>query len=194
MENKEEEKIDETWKKFLRKHWKMTLLLIGAGAGAVVGALLVFLWVVANAQATGLVPIDLGMWTVGYTVTFIINVILWELLFIGIPVVVAAILIIMLWWKKLPEEEREEYKREPKKGWRRRGTSSGGGGGIISFLVMITWLIIIWVDNMWNIAFEDWFFNYWIYSGLAAFLWVLLIFGVPITILIILWLRRELKE
>ncbi|MHA1651102.1 MAG: hypothetical protein ACTSYB_12975 [Candidatus Helarchaeota archaeon] len=192
MSKNENENIDEVWKKFLRNHWKMTLAIIGGGAGAVIGGLFVFLWVVTNTQATGLVPTDLGLWTVGYTVTFILNVILWEFLFIGIPVIVVALLIFLFWWKKLPEDERKEYKREPKKGKARRKSSAGSSG--FSFLILLTWLIVIWVNNMWNVPFENWLFSYWIYSWLTAFLWDLLIFGVPIAILITIWLYREVKE
>ncbi|MHA1266096.1 MAG: hypothetical protein ACTSRS_12765 [Candidatus Helarchaeota archaeon] len=187
------ENNDKAWKKFLRRHWKMTLVFIGGAIGAVVSALFVFLWVVANAQTTGLVPTDLGLWTVGYSVTFILNVILWEFLFIGIPVIASVILILIFWWMKLPEDERKEYTTEQKKGKSRRGTSKGGSGAV-SFLILLTWLIVIWVNNLWNVPFENWLFDQWIYFCLTAIFWDLIIFGIPLTILILLWLRHELTE
>lgn len=192
MEKEEKGKLDERWKKFLENHWKMALILVVGIIGAILGAIFVFLWRVSDAQATGMVPSSIGLWTVGYAVTFILNVILWEALIIGIPVVVAVILVVVLWWNKLPEEEKEGYKREPPKGWRRRRTSMGGGGGGV--LILIAWLLVVWIDNMWNTAFQDWTFNYWVYSGLIAVLWIAIIFGIPIVVLGSLWLLRELKK
>src|SRR3989304_5989045 len=122
------------WKKFVRRHWKMTLLVVGGIAAAAVAALLVFLWVVADAQATGLVPSGLGQWTVGYVLTFILNTILWELILVAswvIPIVVATY---FLWYKKLPDEERREYEGGP-----RRSRSAGGGGGS-SFFLALGWV------------------------------------------------------
>ena len=108
------------------------MVIIGVVIGAAIGALLVFLWVVENGQATGLIPKLLGEWTVGHFITFILHMILWELLFIGIPLAVAAFLIYLQWWRKLPEEEK----------WTSRGISAGKSSGGISFLVTIVWLIL----------------------------------------------------
>ncbi|MEE9115442.1 MAG: hypothetical protein V3U09_00930 [Thermoplasmata archaeon] len=192
---KNEEMIDdEVWKSFLRKHWKATLSMIGAGVGAAIAGLLVFLWVVADAQATGLVPAGLGEWTVGYVFTFMLNVILWELILVGSWVIPVAIGIFFQWYKKLPDEERKKYEGKPKKKWPRHGMSAGGDDGGIGLLVFITWLIIVWVDGKWNLAFQSWTFNDWIYTGLAAILWDLLIIGVPAGILIIWWTRRGMKQ
>ena len=160
------------------------MVIIGVGIGAAIGALLVFLWVVKNGQATGLIPKLLGEWTVGHFIIFILHVILWELLFIGIPVAVAACLIYMLWWRKLPEEEKRPS----------RGISAGKSSGGISFLVTIVWLIIVWIDGRWNLAFQSWTLNDWVYSWLTAFLWVSLIIGSPVVIGGIWWLRKELRE
>lgn len=194
MAKTNEELSDEVWKKFLRRHWKMTIAMAGGIAGAAIVALFVFLWVVADAQATGLVPAALGQWTVGYFFTFILNVILWELVFVGswgIPIVVV---IFFQWYKKLPDEEREEYEGEPKKKRPRRGMSGDRGGGFISFLVGLTWLILVWIEGRWNLAFQAWTFNDWIYSWIAAALWDLLILGVPVAIFIIWWIRKEMKK
>src|SRR5688572_13614171 len=118
----------------------MTVLTVGGIAAAAVAALLVFLWVVADAQAMGLVPSGLGAWTVGHVLTFILDVILWELILVAswvIPIVVATY---FLWYKKLPDEERREYEGGP-----RRRRSAGENGGI-SFFVGLVWLVIVWID------------------------------------------------
>ena len=86
MMNTDEEKLDEEKRRFLLKHWKMTLVMVACIVAAAVVALLVFLWVVNEAAAV--MPASLGEWTVGYLVTFILHLIFWELLLVatwGIP-------------------------------------------------------------------------------------------------------------
>ncbi|MHA1650207.1 MAG: hypothetical protein ACTSYB_08435 [Candidatus Helarchaeota archaeon] len=193
MSASEEEINDEVWKKFLRKHLQVVLFIIIVGIGVVIGGIFVFLWVVENSQKLGLVPTALGQWTIGHTVTFILEVILWEFIFIGIPLIIVAV-ITVYWWHKLPDDEREEYEREPKKKGPRRRLILGSGSGLISLTVFLTWLIIVWNDGMWNIAFQNWTINYLVYSTLTAILWDLLIIGIPVTIIVFLWIRREMKE
>ena len=179
---------DEAWKKFLRRHWQIAILMIGGIAVAAIVALFVFLWVVADAQATGLVPEVIGEWTVGYIFTFILTVILWELIFVASWVIPFGVVIYFQWYKKLPDKERKEYEGRP-----RRRKSAGGSSGI-SCLVSLIWLIIVWIDGRWNLAFQKWTFDDWIYSWLAACLWTLLIVGIPGTIFIIWSLRRPKKD
>ena len=56
----------------------------------------------------GLVPATLGLWSMANIISFILNAIFWELVLIGIPVVIGAILG-WQWWKRLPDEEKKEY-------------------------------------------------------------------------------------
>lgn len=183
-----ENERDEAWKKFLRRHWKTTSLVIGGIAGALTAALLVFLWVVADAQAKGLVPAGLGDWTVGYVFTFTLNVILWELVLVGSWVIPMVVVVYFQWYKKLPDEERKEYEGGP-----RRRRSAGEGGGM-SFFVGLIWLIIVWVNGRWDLAFQAWTFDDWIYSWIAAGLWSLLIVGIPGLIFIVWSLRRNGRQ
>lgn len=173
------------WKRFVRRHWKMTLLTVGGIAAAAVAALLVFLWFVADAQATGLVPSGLGEWTVGHVLAFILNAILWELLLVASWVIPIGVAGYFLWYNKLPDEERKEYEGGP-----RRAKSTGANGGI-SFFIGLVWFVIVWLDGKWNLAFQDWTFNDWVYSWIAAGLAVLLIAGVPAMIYLIWSLRRK---
>lgn len=193
MTELKDETNDEVWKKFLRKYWKLSLIVVVGIIIAAIGFFSTLIWFKQYAQDTGLVPVALTSWTVGYIVTFVLNSILWEFLIIGIPVIAAAVVILVFWWNRLPEDEKKEYQREPKK--RRRGRSAGGGGGLIGFFSQLIWLIIVFRDGMWGVAFSDsrWNLNYLIDSYLLAFVWVLIIGGIPATIGVIWWLRRELK-
>jgi hypothetical protein len=173
-----------SWKLFVRRHSKFLLVMAGGIAAAAAAALSVFLWVVATTQATGLVPPGLGDWTVGHAVTFILTVILWELLLVASWVIPLAGAVYFVWYRRLPAEERWKWGRGP-----RRRRAAGGGGGI-SFFTWLVWLVIVRADGRWNLAFKNWTFNQLVYSWIAAGLVVLLILGFPAVIYLIWSLRR----
>jgi hypothetical protein len=178
----------EGWKKFLQKHLNMVALFVVAVILASVGAIYVFLWFVGDAQSTGLVPTTLRLWTMGHLVTFILNTIFWELLLIGIPVIIAAAAA-WLWWRGLPSDEKKEYHFF---GRGSRATSGGGGG--VSLLFFIAFCIKVFLDGNWNVAFATWTFDYIVYSMLWILIWTLIIFGIPIALGVIWWINHEMKK
>jgi len=176
-----------TWKKFLRKHWRIVALFAVSAAAAAIGAAVVFLWFVGNAQSTGLVPSTLGLWTMRHLVTFIIYAILWEALIIGIPAIVAAVAG-WQWWRRLPNEEKMEYQF-----FGTRSRTTGGGGGISLFL-FIAYCIKVYLDGNWNRPFATWTLNYLVYSLLWTVIWLLIIFGIPAAIGLGWWINHEIKK
>ncbi len=182
---------EKVWKVFLRKHWKMLVVFIIAAIVAVAGAILVLLWFVGNAQASGLVPSLLGAWTMNHLVTFILNLIFWELVIIGIPALVFVLIIIFLWWKRLPSEERADYRRGQLFGKRSRRSD---GSEAVSFFVFIGFIIKVYADGNWNTAFATWTFNYFVYSLVWVFVWIAVIAGIPLLIGGIWWLQRAMRR
>jgi len=170
-------------KKFLRENWQMALLIFIAGVIAVAGAILVFLNTVENMQATGAVPMMIGEWTVGFCITFFLNLLLWELIIVGIPVAVAGFAIYMLWWRKLPKDK-----------WPRRDEKKSSDEGAFSFIVTIAWLIIVWIEGKWDLAFQSWTLNEWVYTWLSAFLWVVFIGAIIGAIVFVVWLTKDQIE
>jgi len=178
----------EGWKKILRKHLNMVALFIIAVILAVVGAVYVFLWFVGNAQSTSMVPATLGLWTMRHLITFVLYAIFWELLLIGIPAVLAAVAG-WLWWRKLPSDEKMEYHFFGK-----GSRTTSGGGGAVSLLLFIAFCIKVYIDGNWNVAIGTWTIDYIVYSLLWILIWIVIIFGIPITIGIIWWIRQEMKK
>ena len=187
MSETESENGSEIWKKFLRNHWNMLVLFIVGTILASIGAILVYLWFVGDAQSTGMVPTSLGQWTMGHLVTFLLHLIFWEVLLIGVPVIIAAVAG-WLWWKKLPNEEKKECHFFGKSS---RATSGGGG---ISLLFWIVFAIKVFTDGNWNVAFATWTFDYLVHACITALIWILIIFGIPIVLGIIWWIRHEMKK
>lgn len=184
----ESEKI---WIKFLRNHWKMFALFIVMAILVIIGFILVFLGVVESAQNTGLVPTTLNLWAMNHIVTFILHVIFWEAVYIGIPVLIIALAAWQLWWKKIPEDERKEYKQKHLFG--KRSTRSDGGSAI-TFFINVLFIIKIYFDGNWNKPFADWTFDYLIHSYLFVIILILVICGIPIAIGVTFWIRHEMKK
>ena len=194
MTENEKEVKDEVWKKFLRRHWKIILVILGATVGAFIVGVFVFLKVHTKIQIDYPALVTVGNWSMQYVVTFLLRLLLWEFVCVGIPIIVVAGVIFFQWWKKLPDDEREEYEKEPFSKENRRRLTAGGSGGIVTFLIFVTWLVIVWLDGNWTVTFGSWDFSYIVYSWLAATLWALLIFGLPVAVFFVWWLRRELKS
>jgi hypothetical protein len=177
---------DSDWKNFIRKHWGIVAVFATAVALAVAGAVYVFWWFTGNAQSTGLVPSTLNLWTMGNVVMFILHLIFWELVLIGIPVAVGAVLG-WQWWKRLPAEEKEYHLF----GKRSRSRNAGGA---ISPLLFIAFAIKVYVDGNWNVAISTWTLNYVVDSMITILIWIVAIFAIPATIGIIWWIRHELNK
>jgi hypothetical protein len=175
------------WRKFLKKHWNMLAYWIIAAIIAAIGAILVFLWFVGDAQSTNIVPMTLRQWTMAHLINFILHLIFWELLIIGILVAIAAIAG-WLWWKQIPDEERKEYQFFDK------GSRTTSGGGGISFLFFVAFCIKVYIDGNWNVAIASWTLDYVVDSMITILVWGAIIFGIPAIIIALIWLNYEIKK
>jgi flagellar basal body-associated protein FliL len=187
MGETEPEMDQKYWKTFLKKHWNIVVVFILGAVLALAGAILIFLWFVADAQSTGMVPTTLGPWTMGNIVTFILHLIFWELLLIGVPAIIGAVAG-WQWWKRLPDEEKKEYHF-----FGSSSRTTGGGGGV-SVLFFIAFCIKVFIDGNWNVAIASWTLDYVVGSMISILVWVLIIFGIPIALGIIWWMSHERKK
>lgn len=188
MENETNvEKESEGWKEFLKKRWGMLAYWIVVAIVASVGAVMVFLWFVDEAQLTSMVPTGLGQWSMGNGVTFMLHLIMWELVIVGIPVAIAAVAAWM-WWKRIPEEERKRYTFFDK------GSKAQNGGGGVSLLFFIAFCIKVYIDGNWNVAIATWTLDYVVNSMITILVWCVIVFGIPAAIIGILWLIHEAKK
>jgi hypothetical protein len=174
-------------KKFVRKHWDIVTVAIAAGILAVIGAVYVFLWFVANAQSTGLVPATLGLWSMGNMVSFILYAIFWELVLIGIPVAIGAILG-WKWWKRLPDEEKKGYHFFGKR------SRSRVAGGVVSPLLFIAFALKVYINGNWNVAISSWTLDYVVGSMVTILVCIAVVFAIPATIGLIWWLSHVMNK
>lgn len=175
------------WRGFMRKHWGMVAAFAGAFILAFAGAVYVFLWFAGNAESTGLVPRTLGLWTMANLVNFILNAIFWELLLIGIPVAVVGVAG-WLWWRRLPDEERRACRLFGKR------TRAARGSGGVSLFFFVLFCIKVYLDGNWNTAISTWTLDYVVGSMILILEFVLVVFGIPIAVGVIWWIRRKMNE
>jgi len=175
-----------TWKRFIRKHWSIFAIFVVAAISAVAGAVYVFWWFTGNAQTIGLVPSTLSGWTMNNAVMFILHLIFWELVLIGIPVAVGAV-IAWQWWKRLPAEE----KKEQMFGKRSRSRDTGGA---VSPLLFIAFAIKVYIDGNWNSAISTWTLDYVVGSMITILIWIAVLFAIPAIIGVVWWIRHETNK
>ena len=187
MNESKQENAHKGWKVFLRKHWRIAALFLAGAVVAFIGAILVFLWFVEDAQSIGMVPTTLGLWTMGHMVTFVLHLIFWELVFIGIPAIISGVAG-WQWWKGLPDEEKKEYHL-----FGSRSRTTGGSGGI-SVLFFVAFCIKVFIDGNWDVAVASWRLDYVVSSMIAILIWSVIIFGIPAAIGVIWWISHELKK
>jgi hypothetical protein len=182
---------DNIWILFMRRHWSMFVFWIGIIIGAVIGVIYVFFWFVEDAQASSLVPEALGLWSMEHLIEFLLNLLFWEIVIIGIPLIIIIVLIYLLWWKKLPYDELQEYKQSHLFGKSSRTRDSGTG---ISLFINIAFAIKVYLDGNWDKPFAEWKFDYLVQSYFTVLLWLLVIFGTPILIGGSWWIWHKMKK
>jgi len=173
-------------KGFLKRHWGALAIFIIAGILICVSAVYVFAWFTGQAQASDLVPSNLGLWSMGNVVMFILNAIFWELLLVGIPAVIGAV-IGWQWWRRLPEEEKLQCQFG-------KGSRSRNAGGAIWPILFIAFALKVYFDGNWNIAISTWTLNYVVGSIVTILIWGAAILVVPATAAFVWWIRREISN
>jgi hypothetical protein len=174
------------WRGFFRRHWGAVAIFVLAGALAIAESIYVFWWFAGFAVSSGLVPSTLGLWTMGSLVAFILNLIFWELLLVGVPAAIGAV-VGWMWWRRLPYEERSGYRMG------RRGRSAQGSSAV-SFLIFIGFCLKVYLDGNWNVPIASFTLAYVVGSVIIIITWGLIIFGIPAAIALTWWLRREMKK
>jgi hypothetical protein len=177
MEEKDRCSDGEFWKREILKHWEVfTVFIIGCVA-AIAGALLVLFWFIETSQVGAMGTATIGEWTIAWIWEFVIFLILWELLIVGIPAGVALGLGWYFGWMRLSAEERAEFKGR----WGSRRTAESGGFGFAMFIV---YSIYMYINGELYTPFGDYPYTYWVYSWFRLLAWLLVIFGIPAAIIL----------
>ncbi|MFW9943265.1 MAG: hypothetical protein ACFFFT_19675, partial [Candidatus Thorarchaeota archaeon] len=151
---------------------------------AFIGLILVLLWVIEANPFVDPRTGRIGNWTLNYLVGTIILLIIWDLLFVGVPAALFFGVGGYLWWRKLPEEDKKEIKERDKKEKSRKAQKYGGGGGGFGIFMFIAYCIYIAVDGNYNTPLVGRPYTYWLYSYMLTFMWIVIVFGIPVAIIL----------
>ena len=180
-----EELSEETyWKEFAKKNWKLIVVAIVACVILFIVALVVIIAYINASPIGGMGTWTLNEWTLNYIVGFIIQIILWELLFVGLPAGIIFGVGGYLWYTRLSEEDKQEHKAREKKNKHRKRNAGGSGGG--SFFMFIAYCIYVAIDGNYNALFGSQPYSYWVFAGFYTMMWLLIIFGIPIGIILLI--------
>lgn len=183
-----EEVSDEVfWKNKIKQYFKIFAICIIAVIVCAIGALLVLVWFIETSTLGGQGEWTFNNWTLNYVVGFMILIILWELLLVAVPAALFFGLGGYLWWKKLPDEEKQVFKgREKKEGKKYQHPKNAGGSGGFSLFMFIAYCIVIAIDGNYNTRFGLLDYSYFIYAWFFTFMWLLIIFGIPVAIILLI--------
>jgi hypothetical protein len=192
------EDIDEGifWLKKLRQHWKALAVVIAAIICIITGLILVFVWFIESSPIGAFGTAELNDWNLDWIVGFVILLILWELLFVGVPTALFFGVGGYLWWRRLADEEKQEIKARDK-GKKKRTKETAGGSGGFGCVMFIAYCLYHGIMGTYYTTFGTYSYAFWIYSYFYTFAWILITLGGPaIIILIIVYFTvwRKKKE
>ena len=182
---------EEFWPRKIKQHWKAFIVFIIGCICAAAGAVLVLFWFIETSSIGAMGTATFGEWSLAWIWGFFIFLILWELLLVGIPVIIALGLGWYLFWRSLSDNEQIEFKERDKK--KHRGASAGSS---FSILMFIAFSIYMYINGYFYAPFDDYPYSFWVYSWFHSLGWLLLIFGIPVVIILILvyvaiWRKKE---
>jgi len=180
-----EELSDELfWKQKIKKHLTAFIVIIIAGICIVTGAILVLFWFIQTSPIGLQGTATFDQWSLDWIVGFYILVILWELLFVGIPTGLFFGVGGYIWWNRLPDEEKQEFKARDKKKTHTKRNAGGGGG--FSFFVFIAYCIYMGIQGNYYATFGSQPYSYWVYSWFLTIMWILIIIAIPICLILLI--------
>ena len=180
----EELSDEQFWKKKIKEHMRLFIVIIIAGACIFTGVLLVLFWFIETSPIGQQGEALIGDWSLDWIVGFSILVILWELLFVGIPTGLFFGVGGYIWWNRLPDEEKDEFRARDKKE-KHRARDTGGSGGC-GFIMFIAYCIYMGVQGNYYAPFSSQPYSYWVYSWFLTLMWIFIVLGIPACIILLI--------
>jgi hypothetical protein len=159
-------------RKLFKTHWRVFIVAAVLCIIAVIGAVSVLLWFIQTSSIGVQGSLPISQWSLATLLWFLFNLVLWELLFVGLP---SAIIFGgggYLWWNSLSPKDKQELK----------GAGNGGkgdSGNAFEFFFFIAYVIYILVDGNFHTPFGSLPYSYWVYAALWTMFWILILVGIP---------------
>jgi len=189
----EELKEEIFWKGMAKKHWPAILIFGLACLGFFIWFFTIILMYVDNSDIGGYGEWFLTDFSIGTGILWLLVLIGWELLLAVLPTVgILCLIVAIYWFAILPEEDKEAIKTRERKDKKKKYRKTEGGG--FTFLITIAFLIVVFVQDQWLTPIGNLPYSYWIGAYLQGFIWVCIIAGIPILILILIYIFVKSKK
>lgn len=185
------------WMGMIKKHWYVLIIYGIALAGLIAGGFIV-LWKYIESWSYSILPSGpnstFDEFSLGIFVLWIIWLILWELLYVWLPVIGYCIIVtVILWYKIIPEEDKQAIKSREKKEKKKTKKAAGGSGGA-GFLFFLVFMLVVYIDgNYWTLA-GNLNYSYYLYAYLVGMFWVFIVLGIPFLIIIIIYVCKKWRK
>ncbi|MFA5406286.1 MAG: hypothetical protein WC307_02925 [Candidatus Nanoarchaeia archaeon] len=177
---------DKRVKKLIKQYWKVFFAAIIVVVIAVIGAVSVFVWHIQTSDIGLQGAATISEWSMISALSFIISLLLWELLFVGLPAIIILCGGGYLWWNNLSFKQQREFKKEQRT-QRGHHARKGGAGGFVTFIAFIIYLAI---EGNLATPFGDLPYSYWVFAYLSSIAWLLIIAGIPGVIISLLYFKQ----
>ena len=182
------------WRNLILQFWYVVVLFGIIIIGAIIGTILIFDWYIRINPIGGQGTWTFDQFSMGTLIELIIFLILWELIIVIIPGLIGVGIIIGILWfviftPELKDDIKLQIKRDEERE-RRYGRRSEGGGAF-GFLMFIGVCIYIFIDGNWATEFGNLNIRYFVDAWITVFIWVLIIFGIPILIIATIWFLNK---
>ncbi len=180
-----EEKSEEPyWKEFAKKNWKLIAIAIAACVVLFIVALVVIISYINTSPIGGQGTWTVDQWTLNNIVGFIIQIVLWELLLVGLPAGVFFGVGGYIWYTRLSDEEKQDMKAREKANKHRKRNAGGSGGG--GFFMFIAYCIYLAGQGKYDTPFGNESYSYWVFAMFYTLMWIFIIIGIPVVIILII--------
>ena len=191
--------VKEFFRGLMKKYWYLLVLVIIGIVGAFIGFILVILTFINNTGTPPIATWTFNQFSVGTVVLISVLLILWMLLLVVLPTMgYFGIIAGVSWWKILSSDEKSTLKiwmkQEDRKEHRKKRMKRSGGSGGFSFLTILAFLIIVFVNGNWWTLFGNLNFSYFVIAYLTGIIWMAIIAAIVGTILLILFLLGKLEK
>jgi hypothetical protein len=180
------------WKGMVKRHWLVTLILVVACVGVVIGGMIVVILYIPSSEI-GLY----GLWTfddfsVGTFILWWLLLILWEFLLVILPFIAFCGVVGGLYWFVIMSEEDKEAIKSRDKNEKEHHHHTKEGGGI-GFMFTIAFLIVVFIDGNWLTTFGTMPYSYYVIAWLRGFMWTMIIVGIPVGVISFIYFWRKIK-
>jgi hypothetical protein len=182
------------WKNLTIQYWYFVLIFGLIIIGAIIGFILTVNWYIDTSTIGGQGTWTFDQFSMGTSIEMVIFFFLWILLIVILPTLAVAVsLVAIIWFAVFTPELKEEIKLRFKKDeeHRKKYGRKSEGGGAFGFLMFIGVCIYVVLDGNWLTEFGSLNFRYFVDAWITVFIYGLVIFGIPATIIGIIWFLKK---